>query len=182
MKAGVTLPEIVTLSLRQAISPHLTMLGTVEWTNWSRLEKLDVTCANTQPNPVFCSLGNGQTVRSLQLGWHDGWLFALGAEYAYSPALTLRGGVAYEISPIQNADERTLRVADADRIWASIGATYKWSENIALDFAYSHIFVDDAPIDRTESGIRFVGSADTSIDIVSVSLKMKVGSIGDILN
>lgn len=182
IKAGITLPEIVTLSIRQAVSPQLTVLGTVEWTNWSRAEKLDVVCANTLPNPVFCPAGNGQTVRSLALGWNDGWMFAIGAEYAYSPALTLRGGVAYEISPIQNPEERTLRVPDADRIWASIGATYRWSENIALDFAYSHIFVDDAPIDRTESGIRFVGSADTSVDILSVSLKMKMGSITEILN
>ena len=180
MKAGVTLPEIVTVSLRQALTPQLTLLGTVEWANWSRLEKLDVTCANTLPNPVFCPSGNGETIRSLQLSWHDSWMFAVGAEYAYSPALTLRGGVAYEISPIQNADERTLRVPDADRIWASVGATYKWSENIAFDVAYSHIFVDDAPIDRTEGGVRFVGSAETSVDIVSVSLKMKVGSIGEL--
>lgn len=181
MKAGVTLPEIVTLSLRQAVSPRLTVLGTVEWSNWSRLEKLDVVCAKTLPSPVFCPTGNGQLVSSLPLGWHDGWFFSAGAEYAYSPAVTLRGGLAYEISPIQNADERSLRVPDADRIWASVGATYRWSENIALDFAYSHIFVDDAPIDRTEGKVRFVGSADTSVDIVSVSLKMKVGSLTEIL-
>ncbi len=29
-------PEIVTLSIRQAIAPHLRALGTIEWTNWSR--------------------------------------------------------------------------------------------------------------------------------------------------
>jgi long-chain fatty acid transport protein len=181
IKEGVTLPEIVTLSLRQAVSPRLTVLGTVEWTNWSRLEKLDVVCAKTLPSPVFCPAGNGQLVNSLALGWHDGWLFSAGAEYAYSPALTLRGGIAYEISPIQNADERTLRVPDADRIWASVGATYRWSENIAFDLAYSHVFFDDASIDRTEGGVRFVGSADTSADIVSVSLKMKMGSLTELL-
>lgn len=180
IKDGITLPEIVTLSLRQALSPRLTVLGTVEWTNWSRLDKLDVVCANTLPSAVFCPAGNGQLVNSLPLGWHDGWFFSAGAEYAYSPALTLRGGLAYEISPVQNANERTLRVPDADRIWASVGATYKWSQNIALDVAYSHVFFDDAPIDRTEGGVRFVGSADTSVDIVSVSLKMKVGSLTEI--
>ena len=80
---------------------------------------------------------------------------------------------AFEKSPIQEASERTLRVPDADRIWASLGATYKWSEKISFDFAYTHIWVDDAPIDRTESGLRFVGEGKTSIDIVSASLKMK---------
>ena len=29
-------PEIVTLSVRQAIAPNTRLLGTIEWTNWSR--------------------------------------------------------------------------------------------------------------------------------------------------
>ena len=49
------------------------------------------------------------------------------------------------------------------------------TETISLDLAYTHVFVDNAPIDRSESGVRFIGSADTSVDIVSASLKMKFG-------
>ena len=174
IKAGTTLPEIVTLSLRQAVSSNFTVLGTVEWTNWSRAEKLDVICTDG-PNPVFCPGGAGQRVTSLALGWHDGWFFSLGAEYQMNHHLTLRAGGAYELSPIQNATERTLRVPDADRIWGSVGATYKLNDKMAFDFAYSHIFVDSAPIDRLESGIRFLGKAETSVDIVSLSMKMKFG-------
>lgn len=177
IRAGVTLPEIVTLSIRQALNPQWTVLGTVEWTNWSRLQNFDVVCANNAaPNPVFCPAGNGQLARRLALGWHDGWFLALGAEYAYSPQLMLRGGLAYEISPVQDADERSLRVPDADRIWASVGASYRWSQTMTLDFAYTHIFVDEAPIDRVEGGLRFIGSADTGIDIVSVAMRMQIGA------
>ena len=177
IKGGITLPEIVTLSLRQGLSDRLTLLGTVEWSHWSRAEKFDVICANNVGgNPVFCPAGNGQLATSLPLGWHDGWFFALGGEYAYSEKLTLRSGFAYEISPIQAADERSLRVPDTDRVWASLGATYKWSDMIALDFAYTHIFgVGDDEIDRLERGIRFVGSVDAQVDIVSASLKVKLG-------
>lgn len=177
VKAGITLPEIVTLSLRQGLSDRLTLLGSIEWTNWSRAEKLDVVCANnTAGNPVFCPLGNGQLARSLALGWHDGWFLALGGEYQYSDKLLLRTGFAYEISPIQNPDERSLRVPDTDRVWASLGATYKWNEAIALDFAYTHIFgVGEDKIDRVEGGLRFVGNVDAQVDIVSASLKVKLG-------
>lgn len=178
IKAGTTLPEIVTLSLRQALSPRWTLLGTVEWTHWSRAEKLDVVCANTTANAVFCPGGNGQVVTSLDLGWHDSWFFALGAEHVYSDRLTLRAGVAYELSPIQNPDERSLRVPDMDRLWLSVGASYKWSEKIAMDLAYTHIFgVGDDKIDRTESGIRFVGTVDSQVDIISGSLKIKLGDV-----
>ncbi len=152
------------------------MLGSVEWTNWSRVQKLDVVCANNAAgNPVFCPAGNGQMVRSLHLGWHDGWMFSLGAEHKYNERLTLRTGFAYEISPVQAADERSLRVPDGNRIWASLGATYKWNEKVALDFAYTHIFVEDGRIDRTESGIRFVGTSESAVDILSLGVKVKLG-------
>ncbi|MEZ5815695.1 MAG: outer membrane protein transport protein [Hyphomicrobiaceae bacterium] len=177
IKAGITLPEIVTLSLRHGITDRLTLLGTVEWSHWSRAEKLDVVCAhNAGGNPVFCPAGNGQLATSLPLGWHDGWFFSAGGEYAYSDRLTLRSGLAYEISPIQNPDERSLRVPDTDRLWASVGASYKWSDTVGLEFAYTHIFsVGDSTIDRFERGLRFIGEADTQVDIVSAALKVKLG-------
>lgn len=178
IKAGTTLPEIVTLSIRQALTPTWTLLGTVEWTHWERAQKLDITCANTLANPVFCPGGNGQLVRSLALGWHDSWFMSAGLENRFSDKLTLRGGVAYEISPVQNPDERSLRVPDMDRLWLSVGATYKMTEKIAMDFAYTHIFgVGDDQIDRTESGLRFVGTVDSQVDIISGSLKIKLGDV-----
>ncbi len=176
IKAGATLPEIVTLSIRQAVASNWTVLGTVEWTHWERAQKLDIVCANTDANPVFCPGGNGQVVRSLHLGWHDSWFFSLGAEHRYNDKLTLRGGVAYELSPVQNPDERTLRVPDTNRLWLSAGATYKWSEMMSLDLAYTHIFgIGDDAIDRTEGGVRFLGNVDAQVDIVSASMKIKFG-------
>ena len=177
IKAGVTLPEIVTLSMRQSMTDRFTLLGSAEWTHWSRAENLRIVCANNSVgNAVFCPSGNGQSVRTLELGWHDSWFFSLGGEYRSSDRLTLRGGLAYEISPIQAPDERTLRVPDTDRIWASLGATYKWSEAMSFDLAYTHIFgVGDDEINRLESGLRFIGNVDASVDIVSASLKIKLG-------
>lgn len=171
IEAGVETPETVTLSLRQELTSQWTALASVEWANWSRLGKLDVEC---QSISALCG-GVGDVPVSIPLDWHDSWFFALGAEYAWSPRLTLRGGLAYEISPIQNADEATPRVPDADRIWASIGASYRWSEKITLDFAYSHIFVEDASINRTDAFGTLVADVDSSVDIISVGLKMKLG-------
>ncbi len=177
IKAGVTLPEIVTLSLRHGLTDRLTLLGSVEWSHWSRLEKLDIVCVkNPAGNPAFCPAGNGQVASSLDLGWHDGWFFSAGAEFAYSERLTLRTGFAYETSPIQAADERSLRVPDSDRLWASVGAGYKWSDTVGLELAYTHIFgIGDSDIDRLERGLHFIGKADAQVDIVSAALKVKLG-------
>jgi long-chain fatty acid transport protein len=173
IKAGTTLPEIVTLSLRQAVSPTWTVLGTVEWTNWSRAQKLDVVC--TQNPSTLCPGGTGSVISSLPLSWHDGWFFSLGAEHRYSEKLTLRAGVAYEISPIQEATERSLRVPDTDRLWLSAGATYKWNDKLAFDLAYTHIFgVGDNSIERIET-LRFIGHVDAQVDIISASMKYRFG-------
>jgi long-chain fatty acid transport protein len=177
--ANVKTPETVTLSIRQDLTPRLTALGTVEWANWSRLSSLDVVCTSTAAL-LGCAGGAGTLQSSLPLGWHDSWFFAAGLEYAMSPALTLRTGLAWEKSPIQNADERTVRVPDADRIWASIGASWKINANASLDIGYSHIFADDARIDRTEpvtglGNVRLVAETEGSVDIVSVGFKYKFG-------
>jgi long-chain fatty acid transport protein len=156
-------PEIATLSIRQAVAPHMRLLGTIEWTNWSRFDRIPVSGITPLPNAA------------LEGPWHDGWFYSLGLEYDVSHKLTLRTGLAFEKSPIQNANERLLSVPDSDRWWLSGGLTYKWSERLTFDFAYTHIFFDDAPINRSSlSGTwQFAGEADQSADIVSVSVKTK---------
>lgn len=179
IKAGTTLPEVVTFSLRQAVSPSLMLLGTVEWTNWSRLDKLDVIC--TSGASAICP-AIGTLAQHLPLNWHDGWFFSLGLEQKYNDKLTLRTGVAYEISPIQNPDERTPRVPDSDRIWASVGATYKWSEMTSFDLAYSHIFIEDSTLARgpvVGNPTTLNAAVSSSVDIVSASMKIRFGAKED---
>lgn len=178
INAPITMPQVVTASLRQGITDRLAFLATVEWTNWAKLDKLDIQCtsASNVVNLLGCS-GPGALQSSLPLNWHDGWFVSAGAEYMFNPSLLLRTGVAWEKSPIQNPSERTPRAPDADRIWLSAGGTYKWSERISFDLAYSHIFVEDSQIDRTTSGIRLVADVNTSIDIVAASMKIKLGEI-----
>lgn len=173
INANVTLPEMITASFRQGISPSWTLLGTVEWTRWSRLQQLDIVCDGAA-NVVFCPLGAGQLSRTLQFGWHDSWFFSLGAEHQWSPQTTLRFGLAYEISPIQNPNERSPRVPDSDRIWASIGASYKLTPSTTIDLAYTHIFLKDSTLDRIESGLRLVADVEGSVDILSLGLRTQL--------
>jgi long-chain fatty acid transport protein len=169
ISADLELPEKVTLSLRQELAPNTRVVGTVEWTNWSRLGVIPITLDST-----------GTAISKLDFQWHDGWFFALGGEYDYSPKVTLRAGVAYEISPIQNASERLLQLPDADRFWASIGGTYKYSDFITFNVGYTHIFVEDADIERLPAStspplttLLLTGSVESSVDIVSVGWTTK---------
>lgn len=169
ISADVELPEIVTLSLRQSLMANWTLLGSVEWTNWSRIPELQVNCESGGA-PSFCV--PGAPLDTLPLGWEDGWFFSLGLEHEYSPLLTLRAGAAYEISPIQDDEGRTLRVPDADRFWLSAGASYKYSEWTTIDVAYAHVFVEDAS--TVQLGGAFQGDVESSADILSVGVRSKL--------
>lgn len=160
-------PEIVTLSVRQAVAAHTRVLGTIEWTNWSRFGVIPI--VGSAP------VGPGGTDAALPGNWHDSWLYSVGLEHDVSHKLTVRTGVAYEKSPVQNADERLIQVPDSNRWWASGGLTYKWSEKLAFDFAYTHIFFDEAPFVRQNLSqqIELTGEANQSADIVSASMKMR---------
>jgi long-chain fatty acid transport protein len=176
IKASIMLPEMLSLGLRQSLSPTTRLLAEAEWVNWSRLNVIPVVLQG----PLL-GLPSGAAALDLDFRWRDGWLFALGGEYDWSPALTLRTGVNYEISPVDGATTRLAQDPDSNRVWASIGASYKTSADTRWDFSYSHVFFEDnAPFDRVGSSTQFqtpplLGTADVSLDVISVGWKMVWG-------
>jgi long-chain fatty acid transport protein len=180
----IDLPEKVTFSFRQALSPRTRLLGTIDWVNWSRFDVVPAVLEGPlKLEPLTPALQPGTSVANFVFKWQDGWLFALGGEYDWSPNLTLRAGVGYEISPIQSATSRLVQVPDNNHTWLSVGASYKVSMNSSIDFAYSHIFYeDDAPFEQfpastlLQGAPPLLGTADVSIDYFSVSWKLVLGS------
>jgi long-chain fatty acid transport protein len=176
----VPTPGILTLSARQGLSSQLTLTGTVEWSDWSRLDKLQVICG-TGGTPACVTPGS--TAKLIPLNWHNGWLFALGAEYAATSALKLRGGIAYEESPIQSSDERIVALPDQNRFWLSGGGTLQLNKAISVDLAYSHVFGLGGGITQTTLTslggppvpVTLNADASTSADSVSGALKWKFG-------
>ncbi len=172
-EADLKLPDIVTVSIRQVIAPNARLLGTFEWTHWSRFQDLTVN-ATEGGATVLGAKAAGTTIASLPQNWHDSWFLSVGGEYDLSQTVTLRTGFAYEQSPIQNALERNIAIPDANRYWMSFGASWRALENVTFDLAYSHLFIEDGAFDRTSlSGTRETGSIKASTDIVSVGLKTK---------
>jgi long-chain fatty acid transport protein len=105
----------------------------------------------------------------------------VGGEYQLTPKMALRAGVAFESSPVTD-DVRGTRLPDSDRLWLSVGATYNWNERLALELAYSHIFVDDAPIALVPGNPTFnaslgtfIGTASAQVDIISFALRYRFG-------
>jgi len=169
----IHLPAIATASIRQELTPTLAVLGTAQWTQWSNLQSLNVSCQSNSSIPVKpCS--PGQTLEILPFNWHDGWFFSAGAEYKLSPAVLLRAGAAYEKSPVQSPDENLVNILDSDRIWLSTGLQYKFNARMTADLSYAHVFFKDSSVSETAAGpITIVGTTQRSADIIAASLKLR---------
>lgn len=184
-KAKIETPEIVTVSLKQAISPKLTAMGTFEWTNWSRFDTLTVssTAPGTSIGALLLSGGAtaatpaGANLAELTPSWDDSWFLSLGMEYDYTDQLRVRAGIAYEESPVQNPDQRLFALPDSNRLWLSAGATYALSDRTTIDLAYTHIFIEESKtVQTTTSGFTTVAAdVEASTDIIAFSLKRKFG-------
>jgi len=164
IKANINLPEMVTAGVRQMINEQWTVLGGFEWDNWSRLKILPVT-------------SSGIPVSEVPFKYRDGYMASLGVEYAWSPALILRTGFAYEWSPIDLSNREVL-LPDSNRVWASVGATYHFSNKLSFDVGYSHGFLAKAKIEVIPGhpqfptvGLPFFGNVrQARFDILSAAL------------
>ncbi|RIA55518.1 OmpP1/FadL family transporter [Dichotomicrobium thermohalophilum] len=162
--ADLTLPELVTVGLSHQVSDRWRVLGTVEWSNWSRLGTVQI--VNDE---------SGEPVDALPLNYDDGWFFSGGVEYAYSPSTILRTGIGYEISPIYD-ETRDVLLPDNDRLWLSAGFSTKLSESTKLDFGYSHLFIEDGPVCEAEPDCGTLEAEGTGdIDIVTLGLTHNFG-------
>jgi long-chain fatty acid transport protein len=115
---------------------------------------------------------SGGTLDTLTFKFDDSWRVSLGANYHYSERWTFKGGVAWDQTPVQD-QYRTVRLPDNDRKWLSFGAKFKVSQDGAIDFGYSHLFISNASINNTKvasTGLAttVVGSYEGSINILSV--------------
>ena len=133
--------------------------GDVMWTNWSVFKQL-------APRVIGAPVQPPATAEN----WEDSWRFALGTTWRASETWTFRAGVAYDLSPVPEAN-LTLRIPDADRLWLSAGLSWEFTPCWTLDFGYAHIFADDVPITdgNAATGV-FRGTAGGSAEVVSLGI------------
>lgn len=167
IEVDVTLPENVSFSGYHAFNERWAILADITWTKWSRFEELRIKYADGRPDSI-------DTYK-----WEDSWRYSIGGTFKPMEALELRAGVAYDETPIPNAQRRTPRVPGADRTWLTFGAGYQFSELIKLDFAYGHLWIDDPKLNKDvtepENARRgaLIGEYDSSIDIFSAAVSFQ---------
>ncbi len=159
--ASLTTPSTDTLSVRYDFSDSFRMMADVQQTDWHSLRSVPITRSN------------GQVVANEAFDWGDSTLYALGAEFDISDALTLRGGVAYDESPTNDA-ARSPRLPDNERMLYAVGLTWNVSSNLSVDAAYQRIEIDDPAIDlASSSGSRLTGAYSGHANLFGVAAQYR---------
>ncbi len=163
VKANLNLPDSVVFGVSQVINDQWQAHLGVEWTNWSRFRNIPIV-----------SRFNGAPATSLNFQYDDSWFFSAGAEYRYNRDLTLRAGVAYELSAV-NDQNRQIFISDNDRLWLSAGASYQITDKLKLDIGYTYIHVNKAKVNYTgghpqQQAVFYSAQAEPYIHIVSAGL------------
>jgi len=174
--ADITLPGSFSLSLAQKFGDRFEFLADATFTQWSKINRINIVNST-----------NGTLRDSLVLDFDDTWRYSIGANYKLNDGWTLKGGVAYDQTPVKDATTRSVRLPDNDRTWVSVGAAMKVKQSGKLDFGYSHLFIKDADINFTRSqqapgfttptpapgtATTVTGSYSGSVDIFSVQYSM----------
>jgi long-chain fatty acid transport protein len=137
---AVKMPDSFSASVFHQLNEKWDVMADASWTGWSVFQQLKIDRIN------------GTNLITVQENWRDTWRIAVGGNYHYNERCMARMGVAYDQTPVPDAF-RTARIPDQNRTWLSLGGQYKLGKNSAVDLAYSHLFIPDAPIaDRQAAG------------------------------
>ncbi|WP_375750844.1 outer membrane protein transport protein [Vibrio sp. HN007] len=141
----LALPATAELSSFNQLTEKLALHTSINWTDWSSFEKLEAD---------IDGVSNGHIKDE---NWKDNYRFAVGFSYQADPKLTLRTGVAYDTSAVDD-EHRTVTIPETDRTWLSIGAGYAWSEQLTLDAGFTYIIAKDANVaEAAEAGTTALG-------------------------
>lgn len=162
VSVDLELPDIATASFYQRIGEHVELLADVAWTGWSSVQELRIV------------RDSGAVLSVTPEHWEDTWRYALGATFKINDAWKLRGGVAFDETPVPSST-RTARLPDAERKWVAIGAQWSPANSpLLIDLGYAHLFSDDVAIDQDDgnSALNALlnGQQESGVNIVSLQL------------
>lgn len=160
--ASVKLPDTLSVSAYHHMNARWAVMGDITWTHWSRFQQLAIDYASSQSPSITDE------------NWKNTLRYSIGANYRYDSRWLFRCGVAYDQTPIPDAQHRTPRIPGNNRTWLAVGVHYKASPAVALDAGYAHLFISGTAMDHQDihagqpgGGGTVTGSYDSNVNILS---------------
>ena len=127
----ITLAQFIKASIYHELNEQWAILGSIGWEDWSAFKNINI------------STDQGSEV--LPREWHDTYKFAAGVHYRPDDQWLLQLGCSYDTSPV-DSDDRFPDMPIDRQIRYSMGAQYKWSENLSLGGQFVYADYGDAKI------------------------------------
>jgi long-chain fatty acid transport protein len=143
--ADITLPDTAIVSFTQGLGNRWELLGDISWTGWSSVDVVNIY------NPTLPS--GTPPVKKLDTQFKDTWRAALGANYKASEDWKLRFGLAFDQTPVPDAEHRMVSLPDSDRIGVATGVQWKPTKDSALDFGVEYLFMKATDIKNPSAGL-----------------------------
>lgn len=163
-RASVDLPDTLILSGLHKLNDRWELLGDVSWTGWSSIPELKID-------------NRGGAADTLPLNFRDTWRVAVGANYQFAPQWKWKVGVAFDQSPVHNANDRPTSLPDTNRWWLSTGLQYQATKNTTIDLGYTYLYLKDTDIDTTSGSAmtkgRVAGSYDSKGNIIGLQVSSR---------
>lgn len=163
VSTDLTLATVARLGLSHDIDERWSIHGSLGWDNWSQMDEV-----------LLSTNSNGVT---LPRGWEDTYHYGLGFDYRMDSRWTLRAGIAYDTSPVDE-DDRTADMPIDEQYRFAVGADYKRDNGSVISYSLVYADYGDAEIDnsRFQPAAGFTGDYSTNqIWFFSVSYNMQRG-------
>jgi long-chain fatty acid transport protein len=159
--ADIKFPSITNVSFFTQLNDKWDLMTDLQYTHWSTLQNL--TFVRT----------TGAVLSSTPENFRNTWRYSIGTNYHYDDRWMFRAGYAYDQTPV-NSTDLTPRLPDNNRNWFTVGAQYKWTKDLALDFGFAYIWISDPDINQnagnTAANGLIKGSYSASVQIYSAQL------------
>ena len=157
----LNLPDYWEFSGYHKVTQNWAVHYSYKLTKWSRLQSLQA------------YLDNGRQAFDKVEHFGDTSRFAIGTTYDVNDKLTLRAGIAHDEGAAGR--KSSISIPDTDRMWYSLGATYKFTPDLSVDLAYAYVRGKTRNFTETES--RTINGTQLTLDN-NVTVRSQVNLYG----
>lgn len=152
----IKLPKSLDLYLHQKLTEKINLLATVNWSQWSVFQKLDIIGSEgggISRLQTDLNVGGTNYLAHVNTAWADVLQLSIGNDYQYSDNLTLRAGFMYVPNNTLNEEVGIARVPDSTKYWLTTGAKYAFDSHHSIDVGVAYIAPVKVKIDDFDVGL-----------------------------
>jgi len=142
--------QLLEIGIRHRLSDEWTLTANADWEDWSAFET-NVLSINDAPM--------GPLVVTLPRNWKDTYKFGIGALREQKNGRKLAFGIAYDTSPVDDAD-RTVDLPTDEQLRLSVAWGNDTGGRSAWGIGATLLWLGDGKVDQVAGGQRFAGEFD----------------------